>query len=116
MWLPDWPIQAARASGATGDAGPTAPIAIVDDTTIAACSDAARRAGVRRGQGRRHAQAACPDLVVVEADPARDAREFEPVLARIGDVAAGVEALRPGLVVLGADGPVGRFHHGRSVD
>ena len=113
MWLPDWPIQAARASGATGDAGPTAPIAIVDDTTIAACSDAARRAGVRRGQGRRHAQAACPDLVVVEADPARDAREFEPVLARIGDVAAGVEALRPGLVVLGADGPA-KYHGGEA--
>ena len=113
MWLPDWPIQAARASGATGDAGPTAPIAILADTTIAACSDAARRAGVRRGQGRRHAQAACPDLVVVEADPARDAREFEPVLARIGDVAAGVEALRPGLVVLGADGPA-KYHGGEA--
>ena len=85
MWLPDWPIQAARSSGAAGDAGPAAPIAVVEDTTIAACSDAARRAGVRRGQGRRHAQAACPDLVVVDEDPARDAREFEPVLARIGD-------------------------------
>ena len=113
LWLPDWPIQAARSSGAAGDAGPAAPIAVVEDTTIAACSDAARRAGVRRGQGRRHAQAACPDLVVVEADPARDAREFEPVLARIGDVAAGVEALRPGLVVLGADGPA-KYHGGEA--
>ncbi|MFC3849084.1 Y-family DNA polymerase [Corynebacterium hansenii] len=113
LWLPDWPIQAARFSGATGDAGPAAPIAVVDDTTVAACSDAARRAGVRRGQGRRHAQAACPDLVVVDADPARDAAEFEPVLARIGDVAAGVEALRPGLVVLGADGPA-KYHGGEA--
>lgn len=113
MWLPDWPIQAARFSGAAGGAGPEAPIAVVDDTTVAACSDAARRAGVRRGQGRRHAQAACPDLVVVDADPARDAREFEPVLARIGDVAAGVEALRPGLVVLGADGPA-KYHGGEA--
>ncbi|WP_295625580.1 DNA polymerase Y family protein [uncultured Corynebacterium sp.] len=113
LWLPDWPIQAALAAGAAGDAGPAASIAIVDDATVAACSDAARRAGVRRGQARRHAQAACPDLVVVEADPARDAREFEPVLARIGDVAAGVEALRPGLVVLGAEGPA-KYHGGEA--
>ncbi|MBP2333495.1 Y-family DNA polymerase [Corynebacterium freneyi] len=113
MWLPDWPIQAARFSGATGGAGPQAPIAVLSDATVAACSDAARRAGVRRGQGRRHAQAACPDLIVVDADPARDAREFEPVLDRIGDVAAGVEALRPGLVVLGVDGPA-KYHGGEA--
>lgn len=113
MWWPDWPVQAARGAGAAGDAGPAAPIAVVDDATVVACSDAARRSGVRRGQPRRHAQAACPDLIVAEADPARDAAEFEPVLARIGDVAAGVEALRPGLVVLGAEGPA-KYHGGEA--
>lgn len=113
LWLPDWPIQAARAAGALGGADALAPVAVVADATVAACSAAARRAGVRRGQGRRHAQAMCPDLVVVEEDPARDAREFEPVLARLGDVAAGIEPLRPGLVVLGADGPA-RYHGGEA--
>lgn len=113
LWLPDWPVQAARAAGALGGADALAPVAVVADATVAACSAAARRAGVRRGQGRRHAQAMCPDLVVVEEDPARDAREFEPVLARLGDVAAGIEPLRPGLVVLGADGPA-RYHGGEA--
>jgi len=113
LWLPDWPIQAARAAGALGGADALAPVAVVADATVAACSAAARRAGVRRGQGRRHAQAMCPDLVVVEEDPARDAREFESVLARLGDVAAGIEPLRPGLVVLGADGPA-RYHGGEA--
>lgn len=113
LWLPDWPVQAARAAGALGGADALAPVAVVADATVAACSAAARRAGVRRGQGRRHAQAMCPDLVVVEEDPTRDAREFEPVLARLGDVAAGIEPLRPGLVVLGADGPA-RYHGGEA--
>lgn len=60
MWLPDWPVQAAWLSGAAGDVPSAAPIAVVDSEAVANCSATARRAGVRRGQPRRQAQATCP--------------------------------------------------------
>ena len=106
MWLPDWPVQAAWLSGAAGDVPSAAPIAVVDSEAVANCSATARRAGVRRGQPRRQAQATCPELIVTEVNPARDAAEFEQVLARVEDIAAGVEALRPGLIVLSMHSPV----------
>ncbi|WP_448851511.1 DNA polymerase Y family protein [Corynebacterium sp. 335C] len=120
LWLPDWPVQALRlaggAAGAVGGAAasppdPRAAVAVVDGATVVACSATARRRGVRRGMPRRHAQAACPDLAVADADPARDAAMFEPVVERVHGVAAGVEALRPGLVAVGAAAPA-RYHGG----
>nr|WP_120491063.1 DNA polymerase Y family protein [Corynebacterium lactis] len=105
LWLPDWPVQAARLAG---DACPDvrAPLALIEDSAVITCSAGARRKGVRRGQNRRHAQALCPELEVVAADSVRDAAEFEPVMSRVEAVAAGVEALRPGLIVVAAKGPV----------
>ncbi len=116
VWFPDWPIQAALLAGelperVTG----LSPIAILGTAAesnaqvVVDCSRAARTAGVRRGQPRRQAQAVCPELVVINSDPVRDAREFEPIVARVENVAAGVEALRPGLLVINAKGPVGYY-------
>ncbi|MDO5030115.1 MAG: DNA polymerase Y family protein [Corynebacterium sp.] len=112
LWLPDWPVQAAHLASATAQADPLSPVAIVGDSGVAACSPSARRAGVRRGQSRRHAEALCPQLDVVEESAVRDAAEFEPVMQRLEAVAAGVEALRPGLAVVAARGVV-RYYGGQ---
>ena len=106
VWCPDWPVVAA-----TRDAGgsPLDPAAVFVANRVLACSEAARRSGVRRGVRRREAQGRCPELVVHEHDPARDARRFEPVAAAVESLAPGVEVVRPGLVAVPARGPARYF-------
>ncbi|UYP17947.1 DNA polymerase Y family protein [Rhodococcus sp. Z13] len=106
LWCPDWPAVAA-ATEAGLDV--TVPIAVFSADRVLACSATARTLGVRRGLRRREAQARCPELHVTRADPDRDARAFEPVVAAIEALAPGVEILRPGLVVLPARGVVRWF-------
>ncbi|MFC6089589.1 DNA polymerase Y family protein [Saccharothrix lopnurensis] len=89
---------------------PHVPAAVVRSGEVVACSAVARAAGVRRGWRTRAAQGRCPELVVFDHDEARDARFFEPVAEAVEELAPGVEVVRPGLVVVGARGPVG--HHG----
>ncbi|GAA5032714.1 DNA polymerase Y family protein [Microbacterium fluvii] len=110
LWLPDWPVIAVTLDG---DAPPSSdrPIAVVAGNAVVACSAAARAEGVRRGQRRRDAQARCPGLLVVAADPARDHRTFAPLVARIEEQAPGVQLLRPGLCAVKARGPA-RYHGG----
>jgi protein ImuB len=48
-------------------------------------------------------------VVVVEHDPGRDARAFEPVVAAVEEVAVGVEVVRPGACALAARGPARYF-------
>ena len=76
---------------------------------MVACSAAARAAGVRRGLRRRESQARCPQVHVVTADPARDARFFEGVTAAIDEVVPRAEVLRPGLLVLPVRGAARYF-------
>jgi protein ImuB len=85
------------------------PAAVIVANRVLACSAVARSHGVRRGLRRREAQARCPELVVLDRDRDRDARAFEPVVAAIEELAPGVEIVRPGLVALAAQGPVGWF-------
>src|SRR5690606_31230225 len=80
-----------------------------DGRRITAASAPARRQGVRRGMRRRHAQECCPELVLLPPDPGREVRFFEPVATAAEEVVAGVEVVRPGLLVLPAQGAV-RFH------
>jgi len=115
LWVPDWPVVAALAVagldahvpaavlGARSRGGATAGHSVV------AVSAVARSAGVRRGMRRRQAQERCPELVLLEVDDARDAREFEPVAVAAETVVAGLEIARPGLVLLPADGAA-RYH------
>lgn len=85
------------------------PVAVFAGNRVLACSEAARREGVRRGLRRRDAQGRCPQLVVVEHDPGRDARAFEPVVAAVEEVVAGVEVLRPGVCAAAVRGPARYF-------
>src|SRR5699024_7410569 len=109
VWCPDWAaVAAARAEGH----GLHLPLAVVGPRGVLACNAVARAAGVRRGLRRREAQFRCPELLVVAADPARDAVWFEPVVQALDAVVPGIEVLRPGLFVFSADGAL-RFHGGR---
>ena len=99
VWCPDWPVVAAGVE-------PGVPAAVVHANRVVACSGAARAEGVRRGLRRREAQARCPELVVLEHDPGRDARAFEPVVAAVeAAVCPRVEIVRPGVCAFATRGP-----------
>ncbi|MFP3906703.1 MAG: DNA polymerase Y family protein [Acidimicrobiales bacterium] len=104
VWCPDWPVVA---TGAPSDQ----PVGVVHGNRLIATSPPARAEGVRRGQRRREAQARCPDLVLFDHDPARDARTFEPVVAAIETVTPLIEVTRPGLCAFATRGP-SRYHGG----
>ncbi len=108
VWCPDWPVVAALAEqGAPAHR----PAAVFSANLVQAGNDAARAMGVRRGMRRRDAQGRCPELLVLQANPDRDARAFEDVLAAIEALRPGVAALRPGLVALHSPG---RFYGGEA--
>ncbi len=106
VWCPDWPVIAAIH---TGLAQPEDPVAVLHANRVVACSAAARNAGVRRGLRKREAQSRCPQLTVVIYDEARDAAAFEPVVAAVEEVAAGVAIVRPGACAFAARGPARYF-------
>ena len=106
IWCMDWPaVAAAAAAGVVS----TAQIAVTCANRVVACSAAARAAGVRRGLRRREAQARCPQVLIAVADPARDARFFEGVIAAVDDVVPRAEVLRPGLLVVPVRGAARYF-------
>ncbi|MEE6260616.1 DNA polymerase Y family protein [Plantactinospora sonchi] len=106
LWCPDWPVVAAEIVDGISAA---APVAVLHANRVVACSEAARVDGVRRGLRKREAQSRCPRLTVLDHDPGRDARAFEPVVAAIEEVVAGVELIRPGMCAVAARGPTRYF-------
>ncbi|MDH6462511.1 protein ImuB [Micromonospora sp. A200] len=102
VWCPDWPVIAAEIVDGVPATG---PVAVLHANRVVACSEQARAEGVRRGLRRREAQGRCPQLTVVDHDPGRDARAFEPVVAAVEEVVAGVEVVRPGACAVAARGP-----------
>ncbi|WP_445255961.1 DNA polymerase Y family protein [Nocardioides aurantiacus] len=99
VWCPDWSVVAALEEAGSP---PRSPAAVLHANLVEVCNGPARAEGVRRGQRRRDAQARCPELVLLPANPDRDARAFEPVLATVEDLRPGVAALRPGLLAVRA--------------
>ena len=94
LWCPDWSFVAAGLD-------PTAtPAVTIRAGRVAACSHAAREDGVRRGMRRREAQSRSTTVQVLDDDPARDARAFEPVVACVADLVPSVEIVRPGLCAI----------------
>jgi protein ImuB len=71
----DWPLVAAGVPASE-------PAVVVRANRVVAASVAARAEGVAPGLRRRQAQARCPHVTVLDHDPARDARAFEPVAGR----------------------------------
>lgn len=106
VWCPDWPVVAAEIVDGVPASG---AVVVLHANRVLACSEAARVDGVRRGLRRREAQSRCPHLIVVEHDPGRDARAFEPVVAAVEEVAVGVEVVRAGACAVAARGPVRYF-------
>jgi protein ImuB len=97
-WWPDWPVVAAGRPL-------TQPVAVVVANRVVACSPAARLEGVVRGLRRREAQARCPEVEIIPADPAAEARRWEPVVAAVETFTPGLEVLRPGVVAVPTRGP-----------
>ncbi|HKR51817.1 MAG TPA: DNA polymerase Y family protein, partial [Pseudonocardiaceae bacterium] len=106
VWCQDWPVLAAAS---VEGLSVQAPLAVVAANRVVACSATAREQGVRHGQRRREAEGRCPELVVFAADPDRDARAFEPVVAAVESLAPGVEVVHSGLVAVPARGPTRYF-------
>ncbi|MCL2543006.1 MAG: DNA polymerase Y family protein [Nocardioidaceae bacterium] len=115
-WCPDWSVTAALAEAADGldastpGSSPSSAAdaaAVLSGNVVQVCNQAARDEGVRRGQRRRDAQSRCPGLVLLAADPDRDARWFEPVLAVVEDLRPGVAPIRPGMLAVSAAGRFG---------
>ncbi len=100
----DWPIVAA---GVPLDE----PAAVFHANRVTATSPAARAHDIALHQRRREAQSRCPALVVLDHDPARDARVFEPVVARLDALTPRVEITLPGQVAFPTRGP-SRFFGG----
>ncbi|MCK7642294.1 DNA polymerase Y family protein [Corynebacterium sp. P6145] len=113
LWFPDWPIQAAVLAGDVPDGDVPVAVAGSDPVrgVVKVCGAQARKAGVRRGMRLRRAREVCPALTLIDDVPERDARMFEQVLAGVDDVAASVEVLRPGLLVVDA-ATAARYHGG----
>src|ERR1700761_144770 len=102
----DWPAVAALAAAGLCQ---TTPVAVTLANRVIACSASARAAGVRRGLRRRESQGRGPELHVVTAHPARDARPFEGVTAAVDDIVPRAGVLPPGLLVLPVRGAARYF-------
>jgi protein ImuB len=107
VWCPDWPVVAAG----QGPSGPLSgdlcdrPAAVLAAGRVVACSAPARAEGVARGLRRRQAESRCPGLVVVDHDPAAEARAFEPVVVAVEAFTPEVEIVRPGVCAVATRGP-----------
>ncbi|MFD9699084.1 DNA polymerase Y family protein [Lentzea sp. NPDC059081] len=106
VWCPDWPVVAACTATNTSH---HIPVAVVDGNEIVATSAVARAEGIRGAMRKRLAESMCPELVIFDHDPQRDARFFEPVAEAVEELAPGIEVVHPGLVAVPARGPVGYF-------
>lgn len=95
---PDWSVLASGPE-------PAAAVIVVRANRVVAASMAARAAGVEVGLRRREAQRRCPHVEVVEHDPGRDARAFEPVASSLDAVTPGVEVSVPGTLAFATRGP-----------
>jgi protein ImuB len=102
IWCPDWPMAAAQIPAQI-------PAAVVRARRVIARSPAAAQAGVRIGHSQREAQRHCPELEIHEDDPARTARNFEPVMRAVIDLAPRCEISAPGWMCVPVRGPARYF-------
>lgn len=98
VWCPHWSVVAA---GCRHDV----PVAVLRSQRVIAHSAIAGDEGVAVGQRRRQAQQRCPTIELLDDDPSRDIREFEPVVRAVTDVALRVDVVEPGWLTIAARGP-----------
>jgi protein ImuB len=98
IWFSDWPVIAAGFP-------PDVPAAVMRANRVVARTAAAAAEGVAVGQRRRQAQRHCPLITLVDHDPDRDAREFEPVVRAVGDLSPRLDVIEPGWISLRTRGP-----------
>jgi protein ImuB len=98
VWCPDWPVVAAGIPG-------NVPAVVLHANHVVARSPAAAAEGVAIGQRRRDAQRLCPEVLLLDHEPDRDARAFEPILRAVGELAPRLEVVEPGWLCLAARGP-----------
>ncbi|MFD5599799.1 DNA polymerase Y family protein [Leucobacter sp. NPDC058333] len=113
FWVPDWPVHALLRDDAADGLSPDAPLALIANRIVIACSAAARMEGVRTGLREREAQTRCPELAVYPHAPETDARRFAPIVAALEQLVPGVELVRPGLCAMRARGPA-RYYGGEA--
>ena len=98
VWCPDWPVVAAGCR-------PDVPAAVMRSHRVVARTPSAADEGIVIGQRRRQAQQRCPHIRLLDDDPARDAREFEPIVRAVAEVAPRVDLIEPGWLSVAARGP-----------
>ena len=101
--VPDWPLVAALDQ--TSEPPAERPVILLRAHRVTHADPLAREAGVLPGMKRRAARAACPQALVLEADADHETGLFELVAAAVDTVAAGVDVLRPGVLLMAARGP-----------
>ncbi len=108
LWCPDWPVVTARRQDPrlAGMA-----VAVLERGVVLSVSPEARAGGVRRGLRKREAEARCPGLVTLPADPAAEGRAFESLAGAVERVAPKLALERPGLLLVPTRGP-SRYHGG----
>ena len=108
---PAWPLVAAVMNGAVGRGpvfDPDHALVMLRSQRVHCCSPTAWSDGVRPGMRRRQAQGACPHAVLVDDDPDRDARCFEPVVRSVGTLVPLLDVESPGSLLLATQ--IGRAH------
>ncbi|MEM8620889.1 MAG: DNA polymerase Y family protein [Actinomycetota bacterium] len=107
LWCADWPTVAAGCD-------PDHPAAVLAANRVVARTPAAAEQGVLVGQRRRAAQQRCPQLELIDHDPERDARVFEPALRAIADLSPRLDVIEPGWLSVATRGP-SRYLGGEAV-
>ncbi len=95
----------ARLAGRAAGFAPDVPAAVMAANRVVARTAAAAAEGVVVGQRRRQAQARCPHIMLVDNDPGRDAREFEPIIRAVAELSPRLDVIEPGWIAFAARGP-----------
>ena len=108
VWWAHWPVVAAEIAGGTPLDSPAIVLAA---NRVVACSPAAAAVGVAVGQRRRVAQQRCPEAVLLDHQPDRDARLFDTVVRAVNELTPRLEIVEPGWLCIEARGP-SRYYGG----
>ena len=103
--IPIFPLRAAlRARHDLRDKPAALAPAAGEQPLLGACTAPAERAGVHPGMRLSEALATCPELVLVEQDPAGADEEWEQIVRQLEDAGFAVESAEPGCAYFETEG------------